>query len=88
MRFMLNINQLNNYLIMYRCVCRVVTAKSGMSPTNEVRTKAMNKTSHEVQTRWLESRQPNERNGNEAEKFTVELERSQRQRGYDGPTIG
>ena len=48
----------------------------------------MNKTSHEVQTRWLESRQPNERNGNEAEKFTVELERSQRQRGYDGPSIG
>ncbi|SVM25931.1 transposase [Klebsiella pneumoniae] len=31
-----------------------------------------NKTAHEVQTRWLESRQPNERNGNEAEKFSDE----------------
>lgn len=57
---------------MCRCACRVVTAKSGMSPTNEIRTKVMNKTAHEVQTRWLESRQPNERNGNEAEKFSDE----------------
>lgn len=57
---------------MCRCVCRVVTAKSWMPPTNEVRTKAMNKTAHEVQTCWLESRQPNERNGNEAEKFSDE----------------
>ena len=32
----------------------------------------MNKTAHEVQTCWLESRQPNERNGNEAEKFSDE----------------
>lgn len=29
----------------------------------------MNKTAHEVQTRWLQSRQPNKRNGNEAEKI-------------------
>ncbi|HAV1840569.1 TPA: hypothetical protein JG919_003858 [Enterobacter hormaechei subsp. steigerwaltii] len=32
----------------------------------------MNRTAHEVQTRWLESRQPDDRNGNEAEKFSDE----------------
>lgn len=28
----------------------------------------MNRTAHEVQTRWFESRQPEDRTGNEAEK--------------------
>lgn len=32
----------------------------------------MNRKAHEVQIRWLESRQPDERNGNEAEKFSDE----------------
>ena len=32
----------------------------------------MNSKAHEVQIRWLESRQPDERNGNEAEKFSDE----------------
>lgn len=32
----------------------------------------MNRTAHEVQTRWLESRQPEARTGNEAEKFSDE----------------
>ncbi|HFH2546686.1 TPA: hypothetical protein ACGJN3_003746 [Klebsiella aerogenes] len=32
----------------------------------------MNRTAHEVQTRWLESRQPEDRTGNEAEKFSDE----------------
>ena len=30
----------------------------------------MNSKAQEVQIRWLESRQPDERNGNEAEKFS------------------
>lgn len=29
----------------------------------------MNRTGHEVQTRWVESRQPYQRTGNEAVKF-------------------
>lgn len=32
----------------------------------------MNRTAHEVQTRWLESRRPEDRTGNEAEKFSDE----------------
>lgn len=32
----------------------------------------MNRTAQEVQTRWLESRQPEDRTGNEAEKFSDE----------------
>lgn len=46
---------------MNRCVCRVVTAKSGILLTNELRTKVMNRTAHEVQTRVLESWQPGHR---------------------------
>ena len=32
----------------------------------------MNRTAHEAQTRWLESLQPEDRTGNEAEKFSDE----------------
>ena len=32
----------------------------------------MNRTAHEVQTRWLESRQPEDRTCNEAEQFSDE----------------
>lgn len=32
----------------------------------------MNRTAHEVQTRWLESRQLEDRTGNKAEKFSDE----------------
>ncbi|EGB2672719.1 hypothetical protein ACM9ZQ_19060 [Escherichia coli] len=32
----------------------------------------MNRTAHQVQTRWLESQQPEDRTGNEAEKFSDE----------------
>lgn len=40
--------------------------------TNEARTKLMNRTAQEVQTRWLESRQPEDLTGNGAEKFSDE----------------
>ena len=35
-------------------------------------TKVMNRTAHGVQTRWLESRQPEDRTANEAEKISDE----------------
>ncbi|WP_257964416.1 hypothetical protein, partial [Klebsiella pneumoniae] len=48
------------------------TAQSGMSSPNEARTKLMNRTAQEVQTCWLESRQPEDRTCNEAEQFSDE----------------
>ncbi|HHR0680255.1 TPA: hypothetical protein ACS1FU_002854 [Klebsiella aerogenes] len=38
----------------------------------------MNSKAHEVQIRWLESRQPDERNGNEAEIHHLDFRRASR----------
>ena len=54
------------------CVRCLVTAKTWTLLTNEVRTTAMKNAAQDVKAFRLLSGQPNERNGNEAEKFSDE----------------